>query len=79
MRKTDLKFSEAAAYRVVIQGILNKDWEERLSGLTITKIDEENNITTLEGELKDQAALAGVLNTFYEYHFPIISVDLSKN
>jgi hypothetical protein len=31
-------------------------------------------VTTLEGELLDQAALAGVLNTLYELHMPVLEV-----
>jgi hypothetical protein len=31
-------------------------------------------VTTLEGELRDQAALAGVLNSLYELHLTVISV-----
>jgi hypothetical protein len=31
-------------------------------------------VTTLEGELTDQAALAGVLNTLYELHLPVLLV-----
>jgi hypothetical protein len=31
-------------------------------------------ITILEGELSDQAALAGVLNSLYELHHIVLSV-----
>ncbi|VGO16654.1 hypothetical protein PDESU_05245 [Pontiella desulfatans] len=31
--------------------------------------------TVLEGRLADQAALAGVLNTLYGLHMPVISAD----
>ena len=31
-------------------------------------------VTTLEGEVTDQAALAGILNTLYELHLPILSL-----
>ena len=31
-------------------------------------------VTILEGELADQAALAGVINTLYELHLPILLV-----
>jgi hypothetical protein len=37
--------------------------------------DEElRQVTSLEGELSDQAALAGVLNMLYELHLPVILV-----
>jgi hypothetical protein len=31
--------------------------------------------SVLEGRLLDQAALSGVLNTLYELHLPVMSVD----
>lgn len=31
-------------------------------------------VTTLLGELADQAALSGVLNTLYELHLPVLAV-----
>jgi hypothetical protein len=38
-------------------------------------IGEDNRlVTTLEGELRDQAALAGVMNTLYELHLLVLSV-----
>jgi hypothetical protein len=32
-------------------------------------------VTTLVGQLRDQAALFGVLNNLYELHLPILSVE----
>jgi hypothetical protein len=32
-------------------------------------------ITTLTGELDDQASLTGVLRTLYELHLPVLSVE----
>jgi hypothetical protein len=37
--------------------------------------EAEPPVTTLLGELSDQAALAGVLNTLYELHLLVLSVD----
>ena len=37
-------------------------------------VDVASPTTTLDGELSDQAALAGVLNTIYELHLPLLSV-----
>ncbi len=39
-------------------------------------VDGDPPITTLQGELSDQAALTGVLNTLYEQRLPILSVIL---
>ena len=37
--------------------------------------ETEPHLTRLQGELADQAALAGVLNTLYELHLSVISVE----
>ncbi len=46
--------------------------------MTVTEHESEAEppMSTLLGELVDQAALAGVLNTLYELHLPVISVEL---
>jgi hypothetical protein len=48
-----------------------------MEGMTITERapEAESPVTTLLGELSDQAALAGVLNTLYELHLPVLSVE----
>jgi hypothetical protein len=38
-------------------------------------IEGDPPTTTLEGELSDQAALAGVLNTLYELHLTLLLVE----
>jgi len=38
------------------------------------KLDTDLPATALQGELSDQAALAGVLNTLYELHLPLLLV-----
>ena len=45
--------------------------------MTVTEYAPEAEPPTsiLLGELADQAALAGVLNTLYELHLPVISVE----
>jgi hypothetical protein len=36
---------------------------------------EEAPVTTLSGRLPDQAALLGVLNTLYDLHLPLLSME----
>jgi hypothetical protein len=37
-------------------------------------------VTTLEGRVRDQAELTGVINSLYELHLPILSVqNLTEN
>ena len=67
-----------ATYRIRVQGYLDQSWFDRLGGLTITTTEQEDEapVTTLVGDLSDQAALLGVLNTLYDYyHAPLLSVE----
>ncbi len=71
-----IPFDRPAAYQIRVQGRIDPDWSDRLAGMTICLTAEEASppVTTLQGELGDQAALAGVLNTLYELHLPVLSV-----
>jgi hypothetical protein len=71
-----ISFDRPAAYQIRVQGRIDPDWSDRLAGMTIRLAVEEASppVTTLNGELGDQAALAGVLNTLYELHLPVLSV-----
>ena len=70
-------FDRPATYRIIVQGAIAPEWSDRLEGLAIHSGPSETNgpITTLEGELSDQAALAGVLNTIYNLHLLVLSVE----
>ena len=43
--------------------------------ITTTGAGDEAPVTTLVGRLVDQAALFGVLNALYDYHYPLLSVE----
>lgn len=66
-----------ATYRIRVQGILSANWSDRLENMSIVNDDSspKKPVTTLVGHLRDQAALSGVLNTLYEIHLPVISVE----
>jgi hypothetical protein len=70
-------FDGPATYRIDVQGRISPRWYERLEGMIVTVYSPEAGplVTTLLGELSDQAALAGVLNTLYELHLPVLSVQ----
>lgn len=65
-----------ATYQISVQGRIDPSWSDRLEGLTahLSTVVSGACITTLEGVLSDQAALAGVLNTLYELHLTVILV-----
>jgi hypothetical protein len=59
-----------------VQGRVDAAWTDRLEGMEICQAMAGSDplVTTLDGELSDQAALAGVLNTLYELHLPLLLV-----
>ena len=51
----------------------------RVSGLRITDCsqrDQEGLVTELYGKVRDQAELAGLLNSLYELHLTLASVEM---
>ena len=71
-----IPFDRPATYQISVQGMIDPDWSDRLAGMTIRLTAEQAcpPVTTLDGELRDQATLLGVLNSLYELHLPILSV-----
>ncbi len=66
-----------AMYRVRVIGRLDPNWSDRLEGMKISESTTPGGevVTALEGQLADQAALSGVLDTLYQLHLPVLSVD----
>ena len=66
-----------AIYHISVRGYLDDSWSNQLGGIAIhnTMTADETPITILHGELVDQAALFGVLNSLYGLGFPIMSVE----
>ena len=78
--KTDipkLMVSTPATYRICVQGHWDEKWSDYVQGMSIsTEYDEcQNPVTTLTGQLLDQAAFMGVINTLYNHRLPILSVE----
>ena len=71
-----IPFDRPAIYQISVQGRIDPNWSDRLAGmaLRLTTQDGRPPVTTLDGELSDQAALLGVLNSLYELHLPVLSV-----
>jgi len=68
---------EPATYRISILGTLDKKWSDYCGGMTIehTIILQEYPVTILTGLLTDQSALIGVINTLYDFGYPILTVE----
>ena len=66
-----------ATYRIQVVGRLDESWSSRLGGLTITstRSDDCQEITSVSGNLIDQAALYGVLMALYDLRLPLLTVE----
>ena len=69
-----------ATYRIQVQGSLDQQWADYLGGLNIS-VDREIDppVTTLSGQVLDQAALMGVLNGLYDLGFSLLFVECQSN
>ncbi len=70
-------FDKPGNYRIRVQGFLDESWSERLGGMRIStgSRGDQGSVTALVGLMRDQAELAGVLNSLYELHLTLLSVE----
>ena len=71
-------FDRPGCYRIRVLGSLDENQSERLGSLRIKECslkDQEGPVTELVGKVRDQAELAGVLNSLYELHLTMLSVE----
>jgi hypothetical protein len=66
----------AAVYEIRVQGSLDVSWSDRMNGVDIQvqHLPDAAPVTLLTGHFVDQAALAGVLSTLFDLHYPLLSV-----
>jgi len=65
------------SYQIRVQGAVGESWCDYYAGITID-VDhdaEQRPVTTLTGQLQDQAALIGALTRLYDMRLPILSVE----
>lgn len=78
MRQTDkIPFSAPGCYRIEVFGYVQPERWERFGSMDVTPYNRDNAgdaVTALQGILRDQAELSGILNSLHELHFPLLSV-----
>ena len=76
-RRKSYTFDRPGTYRIRVIGYLDESWSDRFAGLHITESSpkDQGPVTSLVGQLRDQAELAGVLDTLYELHLALLSVE----
>ena len=71
-------FERPGNYRIRVLGSLEESWSGRLGDFHITKDSlksQERLVTDLFGSVRDQAELAGILETLYDMHLTILLVE----
>jgi len=70
-------FDTPANYRVRVLGPMDKRRSEYLCGMRISSARRQDGpiVTTLTGELVDQAALMGVLNSLYDMGYALLKIE----
>jgi hypothetical protein len=71
-----LMFDGPGRYRICVRAEISAIYSKRLNDLTVTVELQEGQqpVTTLTGEVRDQTALMGVLNTLYDMGCPLLEV-----
>ena len=75
--RMNFPFSRAGNYHIRVLGLLDDNGVGKLGSLRIVASSIENKeglVTELVGKMRDQAELAGVLNSLYEMHLTLLSV-----
>ena len=70
-----LAVDDSAVYIIRVQGFVGADWSDYLGGLTVSLSHQEPPVTTLRGEVLDQAALIGIINSLYDMGYPLLHVE----
>jgi len=74
----EFNFKEPAVYKIVVQGVIDPQWTETNWGLqvSVSKGKGSQSITSMVGQINDQAALSGILSMLYDMHMTVISVNM---
>ena len=70
-------FAGPGSYRVVARGRMTQGLSDRFGSMRVVSSpsDDSPSVVVLEGRVKDQAELFGILNALYELRFTLISVN----
>ena len=77
-QKPRITLDKSTNYRIVFQGYLDESWSDYVGGMTISAEEDENQnyMTILTGQVRDQAMLVGIITTVYNLsRLPLLSVE----
>jgi len=68
------QIDRAAQYQIRVEGSIHPAGADWLEGFSVS-VSANPTITTLTGQLADQAALHGLLQTLYSLGLPLLNVE----
>lgn len=73
----DISFDGPATYRIIVKGRIDQLYFEDLGGMDIHIEGQESEpaVAILSGQVRDQAELMGIMNSLYELHMTVLSVE----
>ena len=65
-------------YRITVEGSLDPGWSQWLNGMRVTEVvcSDAQTLTTINGEITDQAQLRGIITKLWDLNLILISVEL---
>ncbi len=73
-------FSAPLCYRIEVLGTLSSDRWNRFGAMQrLSKQRDQGPVTVLQGTVRDQSELLGILNTLYELHLTLRAVELLEH
>ena len=75
--KPNIRMDLPFPYRIKVNGAIDKKWFTYYDNMTVEVEDGggKRPLTTLTGQVTDQAALMGILNLLYDMQCPLLSVE----
>jgi hypothetical protein len=80
--RNDFAFHMSGKYRIRVLGQLDEEWSARVGGLQIVPsitADPKKPVIEMLGNVRDQAELLGILETLYDLHLTLVSVELLED
>lgn len=77
LRDPDLPNAGACLYRIRARGRIAQTWADSFDYMTITSILAPDNsiVTTLQGIVRDQSALVGIINNLHDLQLQLLQVE----
>lgn len=72
-----VRFSDPTGYIIRVDGILDESLQEIIENYLVDKavLTTHSKVSSINGLVKDQAALSGLLNELYYHHCILLSVQ----